>query len=109
MKAINKGRGLVMGFVGAVVFLLVSGCENPYHRNYLSTIQKWPGGVEGRVLKPQGPPKLVTSENMKHDAQSLLEDGYTLLGRAKFRSAKLDETQALEQAKSVGAWVALVA
>jgi C-terminal processing protease CtpA/Prc len=64
--------------------------------------------VASRVLKPEGEPKLVTSNNMKNDSHSLLEDGYVLLGRAKFRDPKLDESQAIEQGKSVGAWVILV-
>src|SRR5438552_328958 len=109
MKANDVHRSLGFGAGCVFVLLLASGCENPYHKNYLSTIQKWPGGVASRVLKPQGPPKLVTSTNMKEDAHSLLEDGYVLLGRAKFRGAKLDESQALEQGQAVGAWLALVA
>ncbi len=92
----------------ALILLFASGCENPYHKNYLSTIQKWPGGVASRVLKPEDEPKLVTSNNMKSDSHSLLEDGYVLLGRAKFRDPKLDESEALEQAKAVGAWMVLV-
>ena len=91
-----------------LVLLFAPGCENPYHKNYLSTIQKWPGGVASRVLKPEGEPKLVTSTNMKNDSHSLLEDGYVLLGRAKFRDPTLDESQAIEQGKAVGAWVVLV-
>jgi hypothetical protein len=105
-----KTRRVMILFVNcAFLLLFAAGCANPYRINYLSTVQKWPGDVANRLSKPEGPPKLVTTEDVKKDAQTLLESGYVLLGKAKFRDKKLDESLALQQGKAVGAWVVLVA
>ena len=45
---------------------------------------------------------------MKKDAQAMLETGFVLMGRAKFRNEQLDENLALQQAQAIGAWVVLV-
>ena len=45
---------------------------------------------------------------MKKDAQSMLEYGYVLLGRSKFKDEKIDEDEALDQATAIGAWVVMV-
>jgi C-terminal processing protease CtpA/Prc len=108
MKNMKIRRTHILQAACAVLLLYTVGCENPYRKNYLSTVEKWPGGVSQRLLKPQGSPRLVTSADVKKDAQSMLESGYTLLGRAKFRDRKLDESLAVEQGESVGAWVVLV-
>jgi len=88
--------------------VVVSGCGNPYRSNYLSTIEKWPKGVTSRVLPPTDPPKLLTSTDLRKDSLSMLESNHVMIGRSKFRSPSIDESQALDQAKKIGAWVVLV-
>lgn len=90
------------------LILLTASCANPYRKNYLSTIQKWPSGVSNRVLPPSGPPQLVSSTDMKKDAQTMLESGYVLLGRSVFRNSQLDEAMAIQQGEEIGAWVVMV-
>ena len=87
---------------------LAAGCANPYHENYLSTLEKRSKEELSRLLPPSGPPKLLTSTDMKADSLKMRENGYLLVGRAKFRSSPVDETQALDQAKKIGAEVVLV-
>jgi hypothetical protein len=109
VKTLKIRRVMVLYIHYAFLLLFAAGCANPYQINYLSTVQKWPGDVTNRLLKPKGPPKLVTTEDVKKDARTLLESGYVLLGKAKFRDRKLDESLALQQGKAVGAWLVLVA
>ncbi|HEY5039206.1 MAG TPA: PDZ domain-containing protein [bacterium] len=109
MKTNRTNRIPILKISCAVFIFLAAGCENPYRKNYLSTVEKWPGAVATRLLKPPEPPKLVTSTDMKEDSQALLESGYVLLGRSTFRDTKLDETMALQQGQAVGAWVVMTA
>lgn len=108
MKKIKFRRFEILKLSCGLLFVLTSGCVNPYKNNYLSTLQKWPGAVSDSILKPAGPPRLLTSANMKKDAQAMLETGFVLMGRAKFRNEQLDENLALQQAQAIGAWVVLV-
>jgi C-terminal processing protease CtpA/Prc len=109
VETLKIPRVMVFYISCAFFLLFAAGCANPYQINYLSTVQKWPGDVTQRLLKPEGPPKLVTTEDVKKDSRTLLESGYVLLGKANFRDKKLDESLALQQGKAVGAWMVLVA
>ncbi len=84
--------------------LLLTGCANPYRANYVSTFDRWPGaaGLFDTAAAP-APPKLVAATDMQQDALALLESGYLMIGRATFRSARIDERQALALAQEVGA------
>jgi hypothetical protein len=88
--------------------LLAAGCGNPYRKNYVSTVNKWPLNTPSRILPPSGAPKLLTSTDTKADALSMLENGYLMVGRASFRDSRIDEEQALEQAGKVGAAAVMV-
>jgi len=94
---------LLMVFIG-----LAAGCANPYHENYFSTLEKRNRDELSRILPASAPPKLLTSTDMKADSLKMRENGYLLVGRAKFRSSPVDETQALDQAQKIGAEVVLV-
>lgn len=87
---------------------LTAGCSNPYHENYLSTLEKRNKEELSRILPPSGPPKLVTSNDLKADSLRMRENGYLLVGRVTFRSSPVDEAQSLDQAKKIGAEVVLV-
>ena len=108
MKTFKAHWSAILQISCAVFIFFSAGCGNPYKKNYLSTLQKWPSAVSDSILKPVGPPQLLTSDNMKNDAKSMLETGFVLLGRAKFQEEKLDESMALQQAQAIGAWVVLV-
>ncbi|HUO58025.1 MAG TPA: PDZ domain-containing protein [bacterium] len=99
-----------IGILVAVLSLgtLLSGCGNPYRENYLSTLEKRNKDELSRLLPPSHPPTLVTSNDLKDDSIRMRENGYLLIGRSKFHSAPVDERQALDQAKQVGAEVVLV-
>ncbi len=91
----------------AILLLLSTGCGNPYRKNYLSTLDQWPGKT-ARLLPPGGPPRLISSSDVKSDSIAMLENGYLMVGHAAFRGARIDEKQALEQARSVGAAAVMV-
>lgn len=109
MKSPNlRFQARLISTVLAVFLGLAAGCTNPYHENYLSTLDKRNKEELSRILPPSGPPRLVTSGDLKADSLKMRENGYLLVGRAKFRSTMIDETQALDQARKSGAEVVLV-
>ncbi len=113
IKAIKKGSSVklqrsVPFFVVTTGLMFLIGCFNPYRDHYLSTIQKWPAAVSERVLPPNGDPQIVSSANMKTDAHHMLQYGYVLLGKSEFQGHQVDEGQALDQARLIGAWVVMV-
>lgn len=94
-------------FVSLTVVL--AGCSNPFRQNYQSMLDKWPQSKSMLMQNPEtAEPRLITSEDMKSDALAMLENGYLLIGKSKFKSPPIDEKQALDQAKKVGADVVLV-
>jgi hypothetical protein len=88
--------------------VILTGCSNAYRDNYQSMLDKWP---QSKSLLAEGPetpePKLITSTDLKADAIHMLESGYLLIGKSTFRSPPIDEKEALDQAKQVGADVVL--
>lgn len=99
---------LLRNFLVLGLLLMVAGCLNPYREHYLSTVQKWPAAITERVLTPTGDPQIVSSTDMKADAHHMLQYGYVLLGKSHFKSQQVDEGQALDQARQIGAWVVMV-
>jgi hypothetical protein len=84
--------------------IILAGCANPFRVNYQSTLDKWPGTKAMLMETPEADaPKLITSQDMKKDIMTMLQNGYFLIGKAKFRSPPINEEQALAQAKAVGA------
>jgi|WetSurMetagenome_2_1015567.scaffolds.fasta_scaffold87892_1 hypothetical protein len=97
----------IAGFLAVVVFLGVAGCANPFKDSYMSSLERWPGGEVSRLLPVQGEAKLITSTSMKEDAQRMMENGYLLLGRSKFRDNQVDPARAREVAAEIGASIIL--
>jgi len=102
-NATNRTRWVTLMVLG----LLAAGCGNPYRKNYLSTLDQWPG-KSARLLPLSGEPRLLSSTDVKSDSIAMLENGYLMVGHAAFRGARIDEKQALEQARSVGAAAVMV-
>ncbi len=90
------------------ILLAATGCVNPYVENYTSALEKWPQPALTRILVSSAPATLVSSTDMKTDSHTLLQNGYVLLGRSRFKSALLDERAALAEAKLIGACLVLV-
>jgi hypothetical protein len=86
----------------------IAGCANPYRENYVSTLERWPSGEASRLLPATGPVEIVTSTDMRRDAIRMMENGYLLLGRAKFSGTNVDPGGARKQAEEIGASVVLV-
>lgn len=85
-----------------------AGCSNPFKETYRSSLERWPSGEVSRILPAQGKPKLVTSADMRRDVQRMMEGGYLLLGRSRFRSSQVDAAAARTVAEEIGASVVLV-
>src|SRR5262245_12428186 len=88
--------------------LLLCGCVNLYQESFHSSLDRRNREELSRILPPSAPPKLLTSQDLKADSLRMRENGYLLLGYSKFRSSPVDEKQALDQARKIGAEVALV-
>jgi hypothetical protein len=91
-----------------LVLLALCACANPFRRSYTSSLERWPSGEAGRLLAPEGPAKIVTSDDMRKDALRMMEGGYLLLGRSVFRSTEVDLKLARKVSEEVGASVILV-
>lgn len=94
--------------VAALVPLTLTACGNPYRDTYESTIEHWPHGEASRLLPAEGEPRLVSSNDVRRDALRLMEEGYLLLGRSRFRGSAVDQGASLDQAKKVGASVVVI-
>lgn len=91
-----------------IVFVGVAGCANPYGTYYESMLERWPNSRAMLMASPEAEnPQLVTTNDRRADLQTMLQNGYLLIGKATFRSARINEAQALEQARKVGADVVL--
>jgi hypothetical protein len=90
---------------------LVIGCagsNNAIKENYKSSLERWPSGEISRLVPPSGAVEIVTSNDIEADAIRMMENGYLLLGRSKFRGTELDADAARDAAKSLGASVVFV-
>ena len=87
---------------------LFAGCANPYKDSYESRLERWPSGEASRILPATGEVKIVTSTKMRDDAVRMMEDGWLLLGRSRFRETRIDPDGAVAVAKEIGASVVLV-
>lgn len=100
-----------MRFCIFLLFLttILTGCANPYRQHYRSMLERWPKS-KSLLMETQeaSEPKLITSENMKKDIMSMLQNGYFLIGKARFTSPPINEKQAFKQAREIGADVVFV-
>ena len=90
------------------LLLLVAACSNPFKETYVSKLERWPSGQVDRLLPPEGEARLVTSLDIKGDAQRMFENGYLLLGRSTFRGTTVNFREATEVADDIGASVVMV-
>jgi hypothetical protein len=98
----------ILILIALLASVLVAACSNPYKDAYKSTLERRPAGEASRLLPPTGDVKIVTSTRMRDDAVRMMEEGWLLLGRSKFRDAQIDAAGAIAVAKEVGASVVLV-
>jgi hypothetical protein len=91
-----------------LITLLVIGCANPFVKSYRDST----GGIDltrsPLVELPTGEPKLYQGNDARTDHESMLENGYNLVGFSSFNAAKVDFKNALTQAKNIHAEIVLV-
>ena len=90
------------------ILAIYLGCSNPFNDTYVSKLESWPSGQVARVLPVQGDVKLMTSLDIKNDAERMLENGYLLLGRSKFRETQININEAKKFAREINASIVLV-
>lgn len=98
-------RGLVLGLSAAI---LACASNNAFKEKYQSSLERWPSGEVNRLLPSEGKVDIVTSTDTQRDAIKMMENGYLLLGRSKFRSQQVDADAAREVARELGASVVLL-
>lgn len=74
---------------------------NPYAKNYVSQ-------MAAPVSKPDAAPKIYRGQDREADYQTLLEDGYDLLGYSSFEAADVPPEMLTQQAVELHADLALV-
>jgi len=94
-----------MRYVALILLVSVlQGCANPYAKFYSPY-----GAANQNIVKASGPPRLVRgSANREEDKQRLLEEGYRPIGYSSFNAEDVNESDAISQAKEVGANIVLV-
>ncbi len=85
-----------------------AGSNNVVKENYRSSLERWPSGEVARLEAPKGDVEIVTSKDIEADALRMMENGYLLLGRSKFRGKEVDPASARDVAKELGASIVFV-
>lgn len=94
--------------MGLAAALLACATNNAFKAKYQSSLERWPSGEVSRLLPTDGKVDIVTSTDMQRDAVRMMENGYLLLGRSRFRSQQVDADAAREVARELGASVVLL-
>ncbi|MDT7042921.1 PDZ domain-containing protein [Candidatus Nitronereus thalassa] len=96
-------------FLIASILLLSACAPNPFAKFYYDNT----GGADLKALS--APPKssvveptLIRGGDFESKTLAMREEGYDLIGHSRFNAAKIDESQALEQGKAVGAEVVVL-
>jgi len=98
---------LSLALVAAAV---LAGCatSNPYATHFTRAVPGSPVAA-GQVFEaPDAPPQVYHTDDLDKDAYALRENGFGLIGAARFNASRLDDGLAIEQAHAVGATVVLV-
>lgn len=92
-----------------IVFLLNScATVNPYTSFYSDLLDNKSVSDFPNLISSQDEPKIYESNDMKSDIEQLLINNFVLIGYSGFNAGELDQMQALEQARLVGATLVLV-
>lgn len=87
---------------------VIQGCAAPYSKYYYDKT----GGVDittnPRVIISKSEPKLYRGNDQEKDVQSMLENGYGMVGYSSFNGGNIDENGALLQAKKIHASVVII-
>lgn len=88
-----------------LLVLMISGCaQNSYKKFYEPYDVS--NGVE--LLKPSESPEMIKSSNINRDVRKSLEEGYIVIGQTVFNGSVEDYSNALIQAKDIGAKLVVV-
>lgn len=86
---------------------LLAGCANPYAQFYTDQT----GGVDlstaETVILSNAPPTVYAGSDPKVDYQTMLQNGYGMVGYSYFNAAQASESQLLAQARKVRAEMVL--
>jgi hypothetical protein len=94
--------------ISAGAFL--TGCAtNPFAQYYQGYTNQMPASLQRRLLAPSSTPQIVTTSAQRYaeEARRLEEEGYAILGSTSFWGFNPTHEQIREQAKKVGADVAI--
>jgi membrane-associated protease RseP (regulator of RpoE activity) len=95
-----------INFLSVFLLLLSIGCAKTYSQFYTDTTQ---GRDINKYIEVSAiEPKLLNGNNVKSDIIQMIENGYVLLGYSNFYGRKINENQAIDQAKQVKASIVIV-
>lgn len=86
--------------------LLAISCAKPYTQYYTDTTKG--RDITKYIEVSTTEPKFMRGNNVESDALQMVENGYVLLGYSSFHGRKINENQAIEQAKKVNASMVIV-
>jgi len=97
-----------MRIVVTLTFIaLLAGCANPYAQFYTDQTDGEDLAASDRVILSNAPPKVYAGSEPEADSQTMMQNGYVMVGYSHFNAASAEEPQLLAQAKKVHAEIVL--
>lgn len=101
-------RFFVLLLLSLICITLLAGCANPFQQFYAGQTVANLNSGQPMVAVSDAPAEVIPTDNIVVDIESRLEDGMILLGESNWNGADVgSESQARQQAKSVGASLVL--
>jgi uncharacterized protein YcfL len=102
-------KGDIMKKILIVIMLFIlCGCASPFSQNYYDQTRGLDLTKVPFVVIPTEEPKLFRGSNPQKDMQSMLENGYQIIGYSSFNAGNVDINGALRQAKQAHASIVLL-
>jgi PDZ domain len=94
----------------AMFVVVIAGCAtpNPYATHFTRAVRGAPVAAEQVFAAPDAPPQVYHTEDLAKDAYALRENGFGVIGEARFNASRLDDGLAVEQAHVIGATIVLI-
>ncbi|HPP86808.1 MAG TPA: PDZ domain-containing protein [bacterium] len=90
---------------------IIIGCSNPYITNFISVNEEMLNGSYKfpiEQISKNEIPKIYSTDDIYAAEEALLENGYILIGSAKFKSTYIDKEKAIKAAQKKGAAIVVV-
>jgi hypothetical protein len=95
-------KNMIFG-IAVLACTIIAGCVNPYSQYYQDQTKGEDILQSGKVVIPPDIPNHIRGTNPATDAESMAENGYSMIGQSLFNCKEIDERQAIKHGKKVHA------